>query len=102
MTRPDSHRVAAPNGVCEANWGVCPEHGNTLVTSGGRCWCSFEGCGRGWDEDRLGRHCDAPVAFLVRVGALELLLCAGHAIAARAELRGVTVQPIATGEEERS
>jgi len=26
-------------GQCPCDWGVCPEHGNTLSSSGGRTWC---------------------------------------------------------------
>ena len=102
MTDRARDQVAAPNGVCEAEWGVCTEHGNALVSSEGRSWCAAKGCGRRWDHDRLARHCREPEAFLVQVGAVEFRLCAGHTIAARQELRGVTVEPVTSGEEERS
>lgn len=85
--------------VCGAEWGVCPEHGNTLSSSGGRSWCTAAGCGRSWDWDRGGLPCTEPAAFRVLdAGGREMLLCAGHAIAAREQVEGGRVEPI-EGEE---
>jgi hypothetical protein len=80
---------------CRAEWGVCPEHGNTLTSSGGHSWCKTSGCGRRWDWDRGGLPCTEPVAFRVRDQAGKVIeLCAGHTIAARAQLEGAEVVPI--------
>jgi hypothetical protein len=34
--------------------GVCPEHGNTLASTGQKAWCRETGCGRRWTCDRGG------------------------------------------------
>lgn len=33
-------RVARDPGLCDIPWGVCPDHGVTLHSSGGRAWCT--------------------------------------------------------------
>ena len=83
--------------ACRADWGVCPAHGNTLTSSGGRCWCREAGCGRQWNYDRAGLPCDEPVAYTVADasgGSGEM--CAGHARAARERLDGAVITPIST------
>jgi hypothetical protein len=40
--------------------GACPEHGNTLVSSGGKSWCRDPGYRRSWDHDRGGMPCTDP------------------------------------------
>jgi hypothetical protein len=42
--------LAADTTRCAARWGVCPEHGNTLCSSGERTWCARPGCGRTWPQ----------------------------------------------------
>ncbi|MER5608284.1 hypothetical protein AB0F93_03505 [Micromonospora tulbaghiae] len=77
---------------CPADWGVCPEHGGTLVSTGGRSWCPHHGCGRKWPYDRLGLPCQEPAAFDVRgADGNGGPMCAGHAVYARAHLPGATV-----------
>ncbi|SRR5712691_6458839 len=73
--------------------GRCAEHGATLTSTRGSSTCCV--CGRSWDWDRLGLPCTEPAAFRVqdREGK-DMLLCAGHAIAAREQMEGATVQPI--------
>jgi hypothetical protein len=85
-------RLAADETRCSAQWGVCPEHGNTLSSSGGRSWCRRPGCGRAWPGSRVGQHCDEPAVVLVadQAGA-QMRLCAGHWADARAHLVGATV-----------
>jgi hypothetical protein len=84
---------------CCAKWGACPDHGNSLVSSGGWSWCRHPGCGRSWDWDRLGMPCTEPAA--VRV--LDALggggpMCHGHAMAAREQVVGSALVPIDDGE----
>jgi hypothetical protein len=91
-------RLAADEARCAAQWGVCPEHGNTLSSSGGRSWCRRPGCGRTWPGSRVSHHCDELAAVLVadQAGA-QLRLCAGHWADARVHLVGATVvQVLAT------
>lgn len=85
-------RLAADESRCSARWGVCPEHGNTLSSSGGRSWCRRPGCGRTWPGGRVGQHCDEPAVALVadQAGA-RMRLCAGHWADARVHLVGATV-----------
>jgi hypothetical protein len=80
---------------CSAQWGACPEHGNTLVSSGGRSWCRAAGCGRSWSWDRGGLPCTEPADFPVRdAQGKEMLLCPGHTLAARQQLVGAKVEAI--------
>jgi hypothetical protein len=84
--------------TCRAEWGVCPEHGNTLVSSGGRSWCNASGCGRSWDWDRGGLPCLDPAAWrLWDLSGKEMLVCAGHALAARKQLVGARLEPLGEG-----
>ncbi len=65
-TADDLARLAAvPAGACGIGWGVCPDHGNTLTTSGGRTWCRTPGCGRTWGYDRVSTPCAEPVTHTV-------------------------------------
>jgi hypothetical protein len=85
-------RLAADGARCSAQWGVCPEHGNTLSSSGGRSWCRQAGCGRTWPGSRVGRHCDEPAVVLVadEAGA-RMRLCSGHWADASVVLVGARV-----------
>ncbi len=85
---------------CGADWGCCPEHGATLTSTGGRCWCRAPGCGRSWDWDRLGLPCDEPPAFrVIDAHGGQVLLCSGHAIAAREQIVGGRVELLQDREE---
>lgn len=87
-----------PPGTCPAEWGCCPEHGATLTSSGGACWCSAAGCGLRWSYDRLGLPCAEPAVYEVR-GAGDTRwgpLCAGHTVTARRQLDGVEVRRLVT------
>jgi hypothetical protein len=46
-------------------WGACPEHGATLRSTAGRCWCTTPGCLRRWFHDRLAEPCAEPVTHRV-------------------------------------
>jgi len=91
--------AARTESTCPAQWGCCPDHGGTLRSSGGRCWCTAPGCGREWDYDRDGRPCTEPAAFEVRgIGDQADAwgrLCAGHTRTAREQIDGVQVRPLA-------
>jgi hypothetical protein len=85
-------RLAAEQTRCSAQWGVCPEHGNTLSSSGGRSWCRRAGCGRTWPGSRVSAHCDEPAMVVVVDQAdAQLRLCAGHWADARTRLVGARV-----------
>jgi hypothetical protein len=88
-TADDLVRVAAANGPgnCAVPWGVCPEHGNTLTSSGGECWCRRLDCGRRWGYDRGGLPCDEPAVWTWTPPKGDPgQICEGHAIAIREEL----------------
>jgi hypothetical protein len=87
---------------CAAEWGACPEHGNTLRGSGGVAWCEAPGCRRAWGYDRLGLPCSEPAAYIARDPAGdELRLCAGHTLQARAVLVGDHTYITITGQGDR-
>ena len=98
-TAADLARLRARSATtCPAEWGVCPEHGNTLRGTGGRSWCVHPGCGRTWDYDRDGQACTEPAAFEVRgIGDTPDgwgRLCAGHTLTARESIDGIQVRAI--------
>ncbi|QSB14562.1 hypothetical protein JQS43_24325 [Natronosporangium hydrolyticum] len=98
ITTADYLTRIANRGTCAADWGLCPEHGNTLAGSGGRSWCQRIGCRRRWDHDRAGLPCTEPAAYQVRdTAGGETLLCTGHANDARQRLIGARLTPITTG-----
>ena len=76
-------RLAANEGqACGVGWGVCPEHGLTLMHAGETSTCHVLGCGRA-NEGAVER-CEHPVAYrVVDAAGPALLTCAGHAIACR-------------------
>lgn len=89
--RPSLHLVKN----CGADWGVCPDHGNTLTSSAGTTWCRAEGCGRTWDYDRVNHACEEPAAYVLRDASGGVgYLCAGHALDARDRVAGGTVTPL--------
>jgi hypothetical protein len=81
--------LAADPTRCAAEWGVCPEHGNTLSSSGGRTRCTSSGCGQTWPGSRLTSHCTEPAVVIVAdTTGRETRLCAGHWADARLRLIG--------------
>ncbi|MET9019244.1 hypothetical protein ABZV93_04620 [Actinopolymorpha sp. NPDC004070] len=94
ITASDLTRIAARGpDTCQVQWGVCPEHGNTLRSSGGRCWCSR--CSRSFDYDRAGMACEEPAAFLLRDGqGRESHVCTAHAADASERLIGAHLTPL--------
>lgn len=96
-TAADLDRVAAAAapGTCTIPWGVCPDHGNYLIGTGGRCWCQRPGCGRRWDYDREGLPCTEPARWRVTDQAgVSALMCNGHAMDARERLEGAVITAI--------
>jgi hypothetical protein len=85
--------VAMKPGSCAVPWGVCPEHGNTLTSSGRKTWCRAPGCDRTWNYDRVGRPCIEPARWAVadRHGT-RLVMCDGHALDASQRLEGARVE----------
>lgn len=88
-------RVAAAMkpGACAVPWGVCPEYGNTLTSSGRKTWCRAAGCGRTWSYDRGGLPCIEPARWQVadKYGAVSMM-CDGHALEDRKRLDGARVE----------
>jgi hypothetical protein len=63
-------------------WGVCPEHGLTLMNVGEAVTCHVLGCGRQYDGPF--ERCTQPVAYkVVDAAGPALLTCSGHAVACR-------------------
>ena len=85
--------AALKPGACPVPWGVCPEHGNTLTSSGGKTWCREIRCARRWDYDRVGLPCVEPARWKVtdRHGG-SLVVCDGHALDASKHLEGAQVE----------
>jgi hypothetical protein len=80
---------AAAPGTCPIPWGVWPEHGNTLTSSGGRTWCRDPRCGRSWSHDRTGLPCTKPTRWTVTDQHGDTRrMCDGHALDAAKRLDG--------------
>ncbi|MFG1622257.1 hypothetical protein [Kribbella sp. NPDC049227] len=68
--------------ACGVGWGVCPEHGLTLMNVGDTVTCHILGCHR--QNEGAVERCQHPVAYrVVDAAGPSLLTCAGHAIACR-------------------
>ncbi|TDD30122.1 hypothetical protein E1218_02220 [Kribbella turkmenica] len=76
-------RLAANEGQsCGVGWGVCPEHGLTLMNIGETVTCHVLGCDR--ENEGAVERCEHPVAYrVVDAAGPALFTCAGHAIACR-------------------
>lgn len=80
-------RAAGRRAVCGMDGRVCPEHGRTLMDVSGKLTCRVEGCGRTWPRLPSAGICPEPVRYLLTDGGgYQILVCTGHALAARAEL----------------
>jgi hypothetical protein len=80
-------------GACAVRWGVCPEHGNTLTSSGGKTWCRAVACDRRWSYDRMSLPCAEPARWEVtdKYGSRSVM-CDGHALDASECLEGAQVE----------
>jgi hypothetical protein len=68
-------------GVCAVLRGVCPGHGNTLTSTGGKTWCRVIGCGRQWDCERADLPCIGPAwCTLTGKNGQAHVMCDGHAL----------------------
>ena len=92
-------RLAANEGQsCGVGWGVCPEHGLTLMNIGETVTCHILGCERA-NEGAVER-CEHPVAYrVVDAAGPALLTCAGHAIACRLYLDNPVISAAADSME---
>jgi hypothetical protein len=84
-------RLAAAEGqTCEVTWGMCEDHGLTLMAVGEQVTCHVLGCYR--EQQAVVEPCTQPVAYrVVDVAGPALLTCAGHAIACRLHLDGAVI-----------
>ncbi|GAA0929826.1 hypothetical protein GCM10009554_12460 [Kribbella koreensis] len=84
-------RLAATEGqTCEVTWGMCEDHGLTLMAVGEVVTCHVLGCYR--EQQAVVETCTQPVAYrVVDVAGPALLTCAGHAIACRLHLDGAVI-----------
>jgi hypothetical protein len=84
-------RLAASEGqVCGVTWGVCPDHGLTLMNVGEVATCHVLGCHH--EQQGPTERCAQPVAYkVVDVAGPALFTCAGHAIACRLHLDGAVI-----------
>jgi hypothetical protein len=91
----DCIAASAMPGTCPVPWGVCPNHGNTLISAGGRTWCRAPGCPRTWNYDRVSLPCCEPTRWTVtdqHGGASRM--CNGHALDAAERLDGAQAAPL--------
>jgi hypothetical protein len=84
-------RLAATEGqTCGVTWGMCEDHGLTLMAVGEVVTCHVLGCYR--EQQAVVERCTQPVAYrVVDVAGPALLTCAGHAIACRLHLDGAVI-----------
>jgi hypothetical protein len=84
-------RLAANEGhSCAVAWGVCPEHGLTLMNVGEDVTCHVLGCYSA-PEGAIDR-CPQTVAYkVVDAAGPALFVCSGHAIACRLHLEDAVI-----------
>jgi hypothetical protein len=92
-------RLAANEGqACGVGWGVCPEHGLTLMNVGEAVSCHILGCGH--TNEGAVERCEHPVAYrVVDAAGPALLTCAGHAIACRLYLDNPVISAVSDSME---
>jgi hypothetical protein len=82
--------MATAHGPCEVGWGVCPDHGVTLTSTGSNVACRVIGCDRVPAAPSI--QCTEPVAYrVVDAEGSAFLACTGHAVACRRELVGAVI-----------
>jgi hypothetical protein len=75
---------------CAVTWGVCPEHGLTLMNVGEVVTCHVLGCHR--ENEGAVERCTQPVAYkVVDAAGPALFTCSGHAIACRLHFEGAVI-----------
>jgi hypothetical protein len=91
MTAGNLVRLAANESQsCAVTWGVCPEHGLTLMNVGEVVTCHVLGCHR--ENEGAAERCTQPVAYkVVDAAGPALFTCSGHAIACRLHFEGAII-----------
>lgn len=80
---------------CAMPWGVCPEHGNTLRSSGGECWCRHPDCDLRWTYDRADTAClETATDEITDPTGQSLRVCPQHAADALSRIDGATRRPL--------
>ncbi|MEV6967555.1 hypothetical protein AB0M47_20870 [Hamadaea sp. NPDC051192] len=98
-TASDLVRVRARSN-CPVDWGVCPEHGNTLTDGGGKSWCREPGCGRTWNYARGALPCTEPAVFFVSDAHGDgSPMCTGHTLDARQRLDGAIIRTLTSDDK---
>lgn len=91
-------RLARSANRCGIPWGVCPEHGGTLMVSSGQTLCMHPRCSRVWAYDRMASVCGDPVTHRVADARGNCFLaCGGHALEAERRLSGGSVTQLSNG-----
>ncbi|GAA2681315.1 hypothetical protein [Nonomuraea recticatena] len=73
-----------PVTFCRMGWGVCPEHGSTLIAMGTMTRCAVFGCGRVWEYQREVVPCaELATHRVVDADGGQTPVCVGHAAYAR-------------------
>lgn len=81
---------AIPADACRLPFLVCPEHGNTLRSTGGESRCSR--CGRRWPYS-FDEPCPEVVTHTATdIEGTSFGVCDGHAVDVRARMVGATVR----------
>jgi hypothetical protein len=83
--------AATDGGPCGVTWGICEDHGITLLEVGdGAVICRTLGCRR--EQTAAVERCQQPAAYrVVDVTGPALLVCTGHAVACRLHLDGAVI-----------
>ncbi|GAA1645461.1 hypothetical protein GCM10009744_40250 [Kribbella alba] len=82
--------VANEGESCGVTWGVCPEHGLTLMNVGETVSCHVLGCYL--EPEGSVERCAHPVAYkVVDAAGPALFACSGHAIACRLHFEGAVI-----------
>jgi hypothetical protein len=102
----DLYRIRAATtapGTCSVPWGACPDHGNTLISTGGMAWCRDLGCQRQWNYDRVALPCAEPARWTItdQCGGTGVM-CNGHALDATSRIEGARVAPLLAAERRES
>jgi hypothetical protein len=82
--------MATGTGTCAVGWGVCPDHGITLTSTGDNAGCRVLACHQPVTAPSV--ICTEPVAYrVVDAEGGAFLACTGHAVACRRELVGAVI-----------
>lgn len=84
-------RLAANDGqTCAVTWGICPEHGISLMEVDEVATCRVLGCYH--QPENQVQRCELQVAYrVVDAGGPAMMACAGHAVACRLHLETAVI-----------